>query len=154
VSAAKRTSPAAETETERLRAMWEAFGRDHERRRPEREARWSSKSAAELLALRIEESRGDLDLVTTACLGVAVPMWIDRMRHWLPREREQRAQALVEIVAHHQAIAALCDAEARGTARRGDIGVAFNAVAEGLALLAYCPGGIVFGGHHWEAARG
>lgn len=118
--------------------------------RATRDAKWAATSDEQLLRMRIEESRGDLDLVTSACLGVAVPMWIDRMRHWLPREREQRAQALVEIIAHHQAIAAICDTEARGTARRGDLAVAFSAIAEGLACLAHCPGGVVFAGNHWE----
>lgn len=121
------------------------------RERAERDAKWAATSDEDLLRMRIQESRGGLDLITSACLGVAVPMWIDRMRFWLPRERQQRAHALVEIIAHHQAIAAICDTEARGTARRGDLGVAFNAIAEGLACLAYCPGGVVFAGHHWEA---
>ena len=65
--------------------------------------------------------------------------------------RQQVAALCQEVISHHQGIAAICDTEARGTARKGDLALCFNAMAQGLALLAFCPGGIVFAGHHWEA---
>lgn len=118
--------------------------------RAEREAKWAATSDEELLRMRIEESRKDLDPVTTAFLGVSVPMWIALMRPWHPERRATKAHELVEIIAYEQGVAALCDPEARGTARRGELGKAFNAIAQGLACLAFCPGGIVFAGNHWE----
>jgi hypothetical protein len=124
-----------------------------DRQRIEREAKWAATSDEQILRMRIDESKGGLDTITTACLGVAVPMWIERMRHWFPREREERAQALVELTAHSQGVAAIADREAALSSklhRPGEMALAFNAVAEGLAILAYCPGGVVFAGHHWE----
>ncbi len=126
------------------------------RMRAEREAKWAATTDAQLLQMRIEESSKDLDTITSACLAVAVPMWIERMRHWLPREIEQRAHALVEITASDQGVAAMVDDEARTTAKKrnpGSLGKAFNAIAEGLACLAHCPGGVVFAGSHWEVRR-
>jgi hypothetical protein len=140
-----------ESEQEALRALWEAFGRHQQRDRARREAA-PPLSDAELLRMRIEESQGDTDPFTKALLGTAVPMWIDRMRHWRWEYRKQVADELVDIIAYDQGIAAMCDAEARGTARKGDLTRCFNAVAQGLAILAFCPGGIVFAGYHWEVA--
>jgi alpha-L-fucosidase len=126
------------------------------RMRAEREAKWAATTDAELLRMRIDESSGEMDPITSACLGVAVPMWIDKMRYWLPREIEQRAHALVEITAFDQSVAAMVDDAARASTKRhhpGQLGKAFNAIAEGLACLAHCPGGVVFAGQHWEAKR-
>lgn len=123
------------------------------RQRAERAAKWAATSDDEVLRMRIAESEKDVDPVTKAFLGLTVPMWIEMMRGWHPDRRVSKGHELVEIIAYEQGIAALCDPEARGTAKRGERGKAFNAVAQGLACLAYCPGGIVFAGHHWEAYR-
>jgi hypothetical protein len=122
-----------------------------DRQRAEREAKWAATSDDEILRMRIEESRGGLDPVTTAFLGLTVPMWIEMMRPWHPERRVRKGHELVELIAYEQAIAAMCDTEARGTIKPGGLTKAFNAIAQGLACLAYCPGGIVFAGHHWEA---
>lgn len=37
--------------------------------------------------------------------------------------------------------------------RPGEATKAFNALALGLAALAYCPGGVTFLGDHWEAVH-
>lgn len=121
------------------------------RMRAEREAYWASRTAEDLLRMRIEESVGDTDAITRSLLGFAVPIWIDKMRFWRWEYRQQVAALCQEVISHHQGIAAICDTEARGTARKGDLALCFNAMAQGLALLAFCPGGIVFAGHHWEA---
>lgn len=121
------------------------------RMRAERAAQWAATSDEEILRMRIEQSRGDIDAVTTAFLGAVVPMWIETLRPWHPDRRVAKARELVEIIAYEQGVAALCETEARGTARKGELGKAFNAIAQGLACLAFCPGGIVFAGHHWEA---
>ncbi len=121
------------------------------RMRVEREAYWASRTEEQLLQMRLEESQGDIDPMTRSMLGLAVPLWIDRMRFWRWEYRQQVAVLCRDVIAHHQGIAAICDTEARGTARKGDLALCFNAMAQGLGLLAFCPGGIVFAGHHWEA---
>ena len=92
-----------------------------------------------------------LDPVTMKFLGLAVPLWIDRHRGTSPPLREARAREVGHAIAHHQGVAAMVDPEARGTGKKGGLGQAFNLVAEGLALLAFCPGGVDFCGAHWEA---
>lgn len=121
------------------------------RMRAERQAKWAATSDEDILRMRIEASEQDVDAVTKGFLGLTVPMWIELMRPWRPERRVQKGHELVEIIAYEQAIAAICEPEARGTARKGEVARGFNAIAQGLAVLAYCPGGIVFAGHHWEA---
>lgn len=121
--------------------------------RVEREAKWAATSDEELLRMRVEASVGDTDATTKMCLGLAVPIWIDRMRYWRPDYRVQVAHDLVEIIAFDQGVAAMVDRDAMLSSKRrrpGELGKAFNAVAQGLACLAFCPGGIVFAGCHWE----
>jgi hypothetical protein len=120
--------------------------------RAERAAKWAATSDDEILRMRVAESEQDVDPVTKAFLGLTVPMWIELMRPWHAERRVHKGHELAELIAYEQAIAAMCDPEARGTVKRGELGKAFNAIAQGLACLAYCPGGIVFAGHHWEAS--
>jgi len=120
------------------------------RERAEREAKWAATTPEQLLRMRIEESAKEFDPISRAFLGLAVPMWIDQMRFWSAERRVRKGHELVEVIAYDQGVAALCDPEARGTARQGGLANAFNALAQGLACLAFCPGGIVFAGHHWE----
>lgn len=123
----------------------------YERRRAAREAESAALTDEQILARRIEESRGDTDPITRIFLSTTVPLFIEEMRRWSPSQRQRVAHQLGDLIAHEQGIAALCDTEARGTARKGELGKSFNAVARGLAILAYCPGGVVFAGHHWQA---
>lgn len=124
----------------------------YERERAEREAKWAAMTDEDILRLRLEESRGDIDPLTRAFIGATVPMWIDQMRPWRPERRLLKARELADVIAFEQCSAALCDPEARGTGKKaGGLAKAFNAIAQGLALIAFCPGGVVFGGHHFEA---
>lgn len=123
------------------------------RERAAREAKWAAMTDEDILRLRIEESRGDLDPITTAFLGATVPMWIHEMRRWSPERREHKARELGQVIAYGPGAAALADPDRRGSTRSGALGSAFNALAQGLACLAFCPGGIVFAGHHWEAGK-
>lgn len=131
-------------------AIAERIAARRDRERAAREAKWAAMAPEDLLALRIEQSHGDLDAVTSTFLGLSVPMWIDQMRHWRPERRLIKARELANVIAFEQGAAALCDPEARGTSKRGELGKVFNALAQGLALLAFCPGGVVFAGHHFE----
>jgi len=120
------------------------------RERAEREAQWAAMSDEQLLRLRIAESAAEFDRVTGAFLGLAVPMWIDQMRYWPAERRANKAHELAEVIAFGQGSAAMADPAARGTEKKGGLALTFNALAQGLACLAFCPGGVVFAGHHWE----
>jgi hypothetical protein len=104
--------------------------------------------------MRIQDSRANCDPMLALFMGVAVPMWIERMKDWPLGDIETRAHSLTDIVTSSQGIAAMVDPDARGTQRKGELANAFNALAEGIACLAHCPEGICFGGHHWEVKRG
>lgn len=78
----------------------------------------------------------------SASLGVAVPMWIDRCRALSERERAARSAVCSQYVAENG------DSVLFRTGRTAE---AFNRLAEGLALLAFAPGGVTFLGDHWEA---
>lgn len=111
----------------------------------------------EVLSRAIEESRGTLDPLLSVCLSLAVPLWIDRVRSWTPEERQAKAHAAGHMVAYGAGAAAVATAGKergkKGKKKRPNQGAAdvFNAMACGLALLAFCPGGITFAGQHWEA---
>ena len=85
-------------------------------------------------------------------LGAAVPMWI---HHWLRRRaagadwEEMRAKLdeLGEILGRPGYGEALVS----GGAREGMTAEAFNAVAEAIAVLSFCPGGITIFGDTWDA---
>lgn len=123
-----------------------------EKMRAERQAYWESRTDQELLGMRIEESRGDAPPLMRLFLSTAVPLWIERVQYWRPAYREQKAHELGEELGACQALVADENVEGRvGKAERGDVADGFNLLAQGLALLAFCPGGVVFAGHHWEA---
>jgi len=78
-------------------------------------------------------------------LECAVPLRILEHRKTDPEERIKRARELANVVASHG------DDILYRSKRRGESAAAFNALAEGIALLAYAPGGVTFLGAHWEA---
>lgn len=87
------------------------------------------------------------DPVLLGMLEVAVPMWIDRVRPLSWEERKARANACLAVIGYGdslESIACLVTG-VKGGER------AFNAVAEALAIGALQPGGVSFGGLHWEA---
>lgn len=129
--------------------------RRERRRRAEREAFWAGKTAADVLDMSLERSE-----IECAGLGgdwflglflTAVPMWAHRHYRTDPKERERRAHELgFEVISHSQGAAAIADPDARGSTK-GEIATVFNAIAEGVAIGAYCPGGSSpFMGVVWE----
>jgi hypothetical protein len=121
-----------------------------ERMRVERQAYWESRTEEDLLRMRIAESQGDTPPLMRLFLSTSVPMWIDKMRYWRPAYREQKAHEIGEEIGASQALVADENVEGRvGKGERGDVADGFNLLAQGLALLAFCPGGVVFAGHHW-----
>jgi hypothetical protein len=85
-----------------------------------------------------ESSATDPSEVIVEALEVAVPLWIGRLYHLPVEDRLQR------IAAVDRAIVDLT------VERPGMIRERFNALAEGLALLSFVPGGVSFLGRHWE----
>lgn len=92
-----------------------------------------------------------LDATTMVFLRLAVPLWVERYRDLPASICNARAHAIAPTLASHQGVAAIIDPDARGTVKKGSMGGAFNLLAEGLALMSLCPGGVDFGGEHWEA---
>jgi hypothetical protein len=126
------------------------------RRRAEREAFWAGKTDADIEAMALEQNEresGDIggEWFLPMLLD-AVPRWATRHYTTDPKVREARAHELGEdIIGCSQGAAAIADPDARGTGSEGDIAEVFNAIAEGLAIGAYCPGGTQpFAGVKWE----
>jgi hypothetical protein len=76
-------------------------------------------------------------------LSAAVPLWIEELRPLEPEQRLARASGLADIIAEHGDIILY-----RG-GKRGESARAFNALAEGLAIGAFQPGGVTAFGQHW-----
>ncbi|HEU4582678.1 MAG TPA: hypothetical protein VFS67_30685 [Polyangiaceae bacterium] len=143
------------TESSAFARLWQAYGHWPKSSRERKQAHLSSLSDADLLALRIDESRSDVGEVTRICLCLAVPMWIDKMRWWRAARREQLAHELGEEIAASHVLVADDNPEGRvPSSERGTVALGFNRIAQGLALLAFCPGGVVFAGEHWQAQPG
>lgn len=82
-----------------------------------------------------------------AALGAAVPLYMADMRDWTWEQLEVCAHEAALVVASHGD-----DILYRG-ARQGDTASAFNALARGLAVLAFMPGGVTFLGEHYEGKQ-
>lgn len=107
--------------------------------------RWWIVSDARLtLAERVRDVPPGSDLMV-ATLELAVPLWIMRVREWTEERRMERARIIGYILAEHGD-----DILFQGP-KKGDTTRAFNAMAEGVAIAAFSPGGVTFMGHHWEA---
>lgn len=84
------------------------------------------------------------ELLHTALMA-AVPLWIERARPWPEDVRAERRAVCAQHVASHG------DNILFRGAKRGQSAEAFNRLAEGIALLAFVPGGVTFSGLHFEA---
>ena len=76
-------------------------------------------------------------------LSAAVPLWIEKLKPLTPEERIARASGLADIIAAHGDIILY-----RG-GKAGESAKAFNALAEGVAIGAFQPGGVTAFGQHW-----
>ena len=96
-------------------------------------------------------------------LSAAVPLWIERVRGMTPRERAELAAAAARVIAlgekhdevrgqHGAGPALLACGEKASGANAGGPAAVFNAIAAGLAVIAYQPGGVSYAGLHWEAS--
>ena len=93
-----------------------------------------------------EMGRGTARLLQVS-LSLAVPLCIERARRYTEQEFKKRAEVAGAIVAERGDLI-----QFRG-GKRGRTAEAFNALAEGLALLSFRPGGVHFLGMHFEAGR-
>lgn len=100
-----------------------------------------AKTLATLLRA-IDEQQNEADPFVRASIATAVSLWIARVRFWRFEQRLERAAECARIIAG--------DALARPS-KPGNRARVFNAVAEGLAVLACCPGGVRAYGYAWEA---
>ena len=110
---------------------------------------------------RMREHTGD-PVILGIALSAAVPLWIQDFRRMTPDQRAARARgcALVisagerfdELRGQHGCGPALvaCGELARGRNEGGPAAV-FNAIAQGLAIASFQPGGVHYAGHHWES---
>jgi hypothetical protein len=91
----------------------------------------------------------------TAALAHAVPLWIEEVRPWTVEQRCARACDASGLIATGEKCDDFRGRHGNGPAHfanrcpNGD-GTIFNALAMGLALLSYLPGGITYLGTHWE----
>lgn len=83
-----------------------------------------------------------------ASLSAAVPLWISVLADLEMDFILERAKKCGAIVAEKG------DIILYKSKHKGASAAAFNALAEGLACLAFCPGGVRFLGLHWEATIG
>ena len=81
----------------------------------------------------------------SSTLQLAVPLWIDQLRRQPWEYIQQRAEVCSQVVAEKGDII-LFKSE-----KKGETAKAFNHLAEGLACLAFVPGGVKIFGGHWEA---
>lgn len=84
---------------------------------------------------------------TIALLGIsldaAVPLWIAQLQLQPWAYVQERAKECGQHVAEHGDVIMFKE--------KGKTGSAFNRLAEGLAALSFCPGGVKFLDRHWES---
>lgn len=78
-------------------------------------------------------------------LELAVPLHIHEIRHWSTQNWIHQAQHCADEVASKGDILQF------RSKTKGETAKAFNSLAQGLAILAYQPGGVTFAGLHWCA---
>jgi hypothetical protein len=78
-------------------------------------------------------------------LAAAVPLWILELQNMPFEHITERAKVCSQIIAEKGDILQF------GGEKTGDTAEVFNRFAEGVACLAFVPGGVTFLGDHWEA---
>lgn len=80
-----------------------------------------------------------------SALSAAVPLWIENLKLVPWSAIQDRLPAIGQQVAEHG------DHILYRSKKKGKTAAAFNALAEGVAALSFCPGGITLFGLHFEA---
>ena len=89
-------------------------------------------------------------------LSAAVPLYIMELQaQGGPVQEQYPSCSEVEQLLGAKGVARLLGAKGDvllfGEGKKGEAAGVFNAMARGLAILAFCPGGVTFFGQHWEA---
>jgi hypothetical protein len=88
------------------------------------------------------------DTLLKLALSAAVPLWIEELKNkpW------DELQAMAEYAA--QVVASKGDRLMFRGKKKGESAAAFNALAKGIAILSFAPGGVTVFGEHYEAKHG
>lgn len=78
-------------------------------------------------------------------LALAVPLWVERLRHTPLQELVKRAPEIGQVIAEKGDVI-----QYKAQTKKGESAAAFNKLAEGIAILSFAPGGITFLGDHWQ----
>ncbi len=81
----------------------------------------------------------------TCTLGLAVPLWIAELRGRGWEQIQERVKRCADVIAEHG------DDLLFRSKKKGGSAEAFNRLAEGIACLSFCPGGVKVFGSHWES---
>lgn len=89
------------------------------------------------------EERGTYDLLQMS-LSAAVPLWMHRLQGYTWDRIKERLDYVVDMIASHG------DNILFRSKKKGETAAAFNALAEGMAICSFCPGGVRLFGLHFE----
>jgi hypothetical protein len=85
------------------------------------------------------------DSLLSSALAAAVPLWIAELKGESWDTIQQLARDSAQLVAEKG------DLLMYRSKKRGESAAIFDALARGLACLAFCPAGVRFLGNHWQA---
>lgn len=89
------------------------------------------------------------EALLASALAASVPLWIDQIvrEDWSEERRRAEAGSCADVVASKGDVILF-----RG--KRGETAAAFNALAKGVALLSFAPGGVVCFGTRYQVQDG
>lgn len=104
----------------------------------------------ETLRQRLEEAKQMNEALLAAALGASVPLWVDQIvrEDWSEERRRREAEECSTVVASKG------DVILYKGGKKGETAGAFNALAKGVALLSFQPGGVVAFGTRYTVVEG
>jgi hypothetical protein len=93
------------------------------------------------------ECEDPTEVLLRTALQAAVPLHIEELRGLPWTEIRRLAGECAQVIAEKG------DRILYRSKKKGETAVAFNALARGIAALAFCPGGVTTLGMHFEAHR-
>lgn len=92
-----------------------------------------------------ETVRRELEGILQTTLDAAIPVWIEELKQKPWSYLERRGPECSQYIAEHG------DVVLYPGKHKGDTAKAFNALAEGIAILSFFPGGVKIFGRHWTS---
>lgn len=92
------------------------------------------------------------DALLEITLQAAVPLWIEKLKRESPERILEIARECGDFIAEHGDVVQFKSSPAENK-KFGGTAAAFNHLAQGLACLAFAPGGVKFLGSRWEATH-